>query len=132
MYLVLFVTADMLDYYNQLPQSSEKNYLWFKGLTLVGVSVPFWFFFLALELSSFMEDKMGYLSDPWNVVDLLGAFLQACILIITSTLILNDKMIISNENLRVIGAIAMFFMWIKNFFWMRIFSKYAHFITLIT
>ena len=39
---------------------------------------------------------------------------------------------VTEFNFRAIGAVTMFLFWIKCFFWMRIFSAYAHFITLIT
>jgi hypothetical protein len=44
----------------------------------------------------------------------------------------NEDQIISTFNIRIIGAVSCFLMWIKVFYWMRLFKYTAFLVTLIT
>ena len=63
---------------------------------------------------------------------MIGVILQATFMILTVIQFFFGDVHVSESNFRGVGAIAMYLFWIKNFFWMRIFSSYAHFITLIS
>jgi len=52
-------------------------------------------------------------------------------LILLNIDVISTKMIISARVIRTIGAVGCWILWIKVFYWMRLFKATAHFITLI-
>jgi len=49
-----------------------------------------------------------------------------------SMCVYDERLEFDVETIRVISALSSFIMWVKCFYWMRLFEKFAHFITLIT
>ena len=91
-----------------------------------------WIFFGSIELPQLFSDPMDYLSDVWNWIDIISITLNAVFLTMCTTCIFtqsNDTF--SMDNVRSVGGFACFFMWIKVFYWMRLFASLAYYVKLI-
>ena len=91
-----------------------------------------WIFFGSIELPQLFSDPMDYLSDVWNWIDIISITLNAVFLTMCSTCIFtksNDTF--SMDDVRSVGGFACFFMWIKVFYWMRLFASLAYYVKLI-
>jgi len=69
---------------------------------------------------------ISYFLDVWNMIDIGSLCLNAVYVFgeITNS--------IDHEQLQVIGSIAIFMMWFKLFYWMRLFKPFSAFIRMIT
>ena len=83
MYMVAYVTADLLDSTIIEDGAAEHGTFWCLIFLLSADSVLWTFFFLN-EFSAFREDPVEYFQDPWNYVDVTGIFLQATFMILTT------------------------------------------------
>jgi hypothetical protein len=90
--------------------------------------------FSSTEINSLIIDGWrDYFSDPWNCVDSISIAFNSIFLtlstlcVITETDYFDDQLII----VRSFGGFACFFMWIKVFYWMRLFSSLAYYVKLI-
>jgi hypothetical protein len=77
------------------------------------------------------ESGLQYFDDPWNCIDgaslgFNGGFLAMCCFNIV-----NENEYFDVEHIRSMGSFACFFMWIKVFYWMRLFSSLAYYVKLI-
>lgn len=84
------------------------------------------FTFLILEMIQIKKNGFSYFIDIWNVIDI-------------SSLIINVVFLygevsnnINNDTLQVIGSVAILLMWVKMFYWMRLFKPFSAFIRMIT
>ena len=69
---------------------------------------------------------ISYFFDVWNMIDIGSLALNA---VYVGGEITNS---VSHEQLQVYGAIAIFMMWFKLFYWMRLFKPFSAFIRMIT
>lgn len=88
------------------------------------------------EIKSFWANPRFYLTDPWNWVDLSIFFLANMFLVTLNMCVFNGTIygedgIYGIYTIRTYGAVCCWFMWIKVFYWMRIFRNFAYFITII-
>jgi hypothetical protein len=74
---------------------------------------------------------LGYLGDVWNWLDLGSFVFNTVFLVCINIDVAMGSIVIPIGVVRVIGAFACFLMWIKVFYWMRLFSGTAYFIKLI-
>ena len=82
--------------------------------------------FLILECIQIKNRGFAYILDIWNVVD-IGS------LILNSTYVYGEiTNSMSHETLQVLASVAIFFMWFKLFYWMRLFKPFSAFIRMIT
>jgi hypothetical protein len=95
---------------------------------LVGV---LWVGFFSIELAQIKENIQIYFRDVWNVFDFASLTLNAILIIMINLTIVSDSLIWEPLTLRTISSIAVWFLWIKTFYWMRLFEGTAYFITLI-
>jgi hypothetical protein len=90
-------------------------------------------YFASIEMRSLkLSGFYWYFVDPWNVLDVLSTCLNFAF---TTMLMINigfETNYLSKFMLRSIGGVASFCMWIKVFYWMRLFAFTAHYVTLIT
>lgn len=82
-------------------------------------------FFSFFEFRGLYTDKLYYFSSFWNYIDFCSIFINVGFIICDLTGV--DIM-----KLRVIGAAAVLCMWIKFFYYLRIFQPTAKFIRLLT
>ena len=86
------------------------------------------------EGGSLIRNPKDYYSDPWNYIDTSIVGL-VCLFLGTLnynvwTGIVHDG-IFQSDMIRTYGAVCAWFMWIKVFYWMRIFRSLAYFISII-
>ena len=82
--------------------------------------------FMILELIQLKKDGFRYFVSGWNVIDFCSLGLNAFYIYGEVT---NE---ISHYNLQIVGSVAVFIMWIKLFYWMRLFKPFSAFIRMIT
>jgi hypothetical protein len=92
----------------------------------------FWVKFMIIECRQLYSEGFDYFFDYWNWIDLTSATLNMIFLISVNLDVLSNHQIVTIEWVRTIGAVACWMMWFKVFYWMRLFKKTAHFITLIS
>jgi hypothetical protein len=107
------------------------NKLKFKAYVLVNVSLTLMICFGSLEVQQMFASGFQYFDDPWNCVDATSLGLNCSFLILSSIDIVNENEFIDVELIRSFGSFACFFMWIKVFYWMRLFSSLAYYVKLI-
>jgi hypothetical protein len=74
-----------------------------------------------------------YFIDYWNYIDFGSIVLNVWFIVMLNVNCLKgDNEIFSKNLVRLIAAIGGFFLWVKLFYWMRLFKVTAYFITLIT
>jgi len=84
-----------------------------------------------MEIKQFLKEPMGYLGDAWNWVDLLSFIFNFFFLIFINLNVGSGRIIVPISFTRIVGATSCFLMWIKVFYWMRLFKSTAYFINLI-
>tara|TARA_B110000285_G_scaffold234330_1_gene310895 strand:+ start:5703 stop:6308 length:606 start_codon:yes stop_codon:yes gene_type:complete len=84
-----------------------------------------------MEIQQFIKEPIGYLGDTWNWLDLLSFIFNTAFLIFINTNVLMGRILIPIDFTRIIGACCCYLMWLKVFYWMRLFSNTAYFINLI-
>jgi hypothetical protein len=82
--------------------------------------------FLLLELIQMRNKGLRYFTDAWNIMDFCSLVINAFYI---GGEVTNE---ISHHNLQIIGSVAVFIMWIKLFYWMRLFKPFSAFIRMIT
>ena len=92
----------------------------------------FWIGFASIELFQIIRNFEEYWYDYWNYIDnfaliLVGISLQSAIYAC-----IYESLMMEIRTSRTIGSIACFFLWIKVFYWMRLFKETAYYITLIS
>ena len=88
-------------------------------------------FFVLVELSQFYKHGiLLHMSDFWNWIDVTSLIFNA-IFIFSINMDLHASEVFTMNTLRLIGSVTAFLMWIKTFYWMRLFKTSASFITLI-
>lgn len=126
--------------YNLLPEGetfsevrqSEYEYTKLQTHLNLVLAIGLWTFFSSIELPQLFSDPVDYFSDIWNWIDTVSIVFNGIFLTICTTCIYTESTeIFGLEILRSYGAFACFFMWIKVFYWMRLFSSLAYFVKLI-
>jgi len=78
-----------------------------------------------------VSDGFSYLGDFWNVNDAVSLSFNSSFIICTTIDFIFERPIISLDIINTIGGFACFFMWIKVFYWMRLFEALAYYVKLI-
>ena len=77
----------------------------------------------------------SYLADVWNIIDLSSAALNLTLCSMFIYCLIKDKMdsdaLSSFMNTHTVAGFACMFMWLKVFYWCRLFSSLAYFVKLI-
>ena len=88
-------------------------------------------FFSQNELSALFEDGLGYFDDPWNFVDISITILSSIVQISFAISCYEEQALFSVQLFRNFGSFLCFFMWVKVFYWMRLFGSYSYYVKLI-
>jgi len=78
-----------------------------------------------------LVNGMEYFSDYWNCIDAISLSINSIYLTMLSTCFILGNELFQVELVRTFGAFACFFMLIKVFYWMRLFSSLAYYVKLI-
>ena len=87
--------------------------------------------FGSLELRQLFGSGLEYFADYWNCIDMTSLTLNFTFLMMFGVDLAAGDIIFSREAILAVGAFASFFMWIKVFYWMRLFSALAYYVKLI-
>lgn len=82
--------------------------------------------FLMLEIIQFKDDPFGYFTDFWNLLDF--ASLISC----ASYIYFELFKTIPNGALNLLGSVAVVLLWVKLFYWLRLFKPFSAFIRIIS
>ena len=89
--------------------------------------------FAGLEITQLWKSErpQEYFYDFWNCVDMISISLNYMFLMMFLINLIIEEAYFSHNLVLDIGSWAMFFMWIKVFYWFRLFETYAKYIKLI-
>jgi hypothetical protein len=87
--------------------------------------------FASLEVKQFSINGLAHFSDVWNTIDAISITLNIVFLGFMASCFYFRVEVVSLELTRSVGGFCNFFMWIKVFYWMRIFSSLAYYVNLI-
>lgn len=90
-----------------------------------------WISFASLEAGQMVENGIGYLSDYWNCIDAVSMILNFIFLWMSTINCVLEREYFAISSLHNIGGFVAFFMWIKVFYWMRLFANLAYYVKLI-
>ena len=90
------------------------------------VFFPLFLKFFYLELQQVKDDFVAYATDFWNILDMVS--LVAC----GSFILLDLFTSTSSEVLNLISAAAVLVLWMKLFYWLRLFKSFSAFIRMIS
>ena len=76
-------------------------------------------------------DGLEYFSDYWNCIDAVSLSINVIFLSMCTLNFSFENEFFQVELVRTFGAFSCFFMWIKVFYWMRLFSSLAYYVKLI-
>ena len=68
----------------------------------------------------------NYLSNFWNIFDLMSISANACVILMV------DFSDLDATQIKPYASVAVFLMWVKLFYWMRLFENQAGFIRLLS
>ena len=88
-------------------------------------------YFSYKEVLECYSSPVRYVKEFWNWFDLLQFFLNFSFMTFLMINVTSGYNIIDIHNIRTIGALAGWVMWIKVFYWMRLFKSTSYFIILI-
>lgn len=104
----------------------------FKGLVLSILALGFLFFFASLEYGQLMDSGWEYFSDVWNFIDMSSAGLNLTFCgLFLYTIATGGDMLVSFSTIHIIAAFGCFLMWLKVFYWCRLFGSLAYYVKLI-
>lgn len=133
MYLSVYHLGGFLEHLDHIEDGSsitnERNFVVFLSIIamcLIG-------FFVNIEYSQAKQSWSDYFIDYWNYIDALSLGLNFMFLVMLNTncfLVSNEYF--TKEKIRLNASVGCFILWVKLFYWMRLFKVTAYFITLIT
>jgi hypothetical protein len=88
-------------------------------------------YFSTIELRQYRAAGLSYFFDGWNMIDLTSLCLNFSFGSMFFVCVLYDEIFFQREQILSIASWAVFFMWIKVFYWFRLFTSYAYFVRLI-
>jgi len=95
-------------------------------LVCLVIFFPSYVWFFGLELKQVRGDAAAYFSNFWNVMDFIS--LIACGTFMVFSLITPE----SRDLLYTISALAVLILWMKLFYWLRLFKPFSAFIRMIS
>ena len=104
---------------------NDLNFKFMLEIACIVICGKQWIHFTLLELIQMGRSKCDYFTDFWNLIDLVSLGLNAAYVIME---IQNTH---TENQVNMIGSIAIAIMWVKMFYWMRIFKSYAAFIRMV-
>lgn len=129
------------DYASKSSDRAHRDRIRMQGLGLTVIALLLLLAFFSLELKQMNSMGMtNYLADVWNIIDLSSAMLNLSF----STMFIwclvtdevNNKINKSDASFsfvttHTVAGFACMFMWLKVFYWCRLFSNLAYYVKLI-
>lgn len=111
--------------------AQQKLFLKMRAYPLVSIATSLMICFGSLEIKSMFTDGIEYFSDPWNCIDAMSLSTNTVFLTMCTLNFSFENEYFDVELVRTTGAFSCFLMWIKVFYWMRLFSSLAYYVKLI-
>ena len=99
--------------------------------TFISIAIFFMVSFASLEIEQMVSDGFGYFEDPWNCIDMTSICTNAFYLYCCLHTYVTGEEAENVNTINMYGSFAVFFMWIKVFYWMRLFASLAYYVKLI-
>ena len=109
----------------------EYNNLKIKAYILTAISTSLMICFGSLEVKQMLVNGLEYFSDYWNCIDTVSILCNLTLISSYSYTLIMENEQIDIRLIRTFGAFASFLMWVKIFYWMRLFSSLAYYVKLI-
>jgi hypothetical protein len=78
------------------------------------------------------QKGMRYFESYWNLNDVTSLIINSFYITLFAVNIVKTQEYFPVEMIRIFGAFGAFTMWIKIFYWMRLFADFAFYIKLIS
>ena len=95
-------------------------------------AIIYWIKNVYNEIKELWRDRCSYFDDVWNYLDVPISVVSAIYMYRMSVDVIVGHTIYSETSVRTLGGVTISLLWIKMFYWMRLFSKTAYMIKLIT
>jgi len=117
-----------------LHDRTEKEVSTLEYLLIIGIEMSIIICiigFLGIELIQLNNGSIAeYISDFWNMTDVCSMILNATIIFLCHAAQHTES--IDFKTIRLIASVAVFIIWLKMFFWMRLFESTSGFIRMLT
>lgn len=100
-------------------------------LVFVGIALCLISYFGFIELRQLRQSGFSYFYDTWNFIDMSSWALNFSFMSMFFLCVVLREEYFQREVILTIGSWGMFLMWIKVFYWFRLFSSYAYYVRLI-
>ena len=109
-------------------QSDSKNlsFEYFAKIACIVYWGKMFVTFTILEIIQSRRIGLSYFTDFWNLIDLAALLISAFYMVGSLSGFLYE------QNQQIVGSVAALLLWIKMFYWMRLFRAFAAFIRMIT
>lgn len=121
----------MLDDLNNPNEGIPTYTKWISSLLSLLATVG-WFNQAKSEFDQIRTLKWEYFFDYWNVIDITTLIVSFAFLGMLNFSVITEISFFPNHIMRQFGGLSCFLLWIKIFYWMRLFKSTAYFVTLIT
>lgn len=101
-------------------------------LTLTMILEIYWCYHVWSESKEWIRDGISYFKDVWNYLDLIITFISQLYMSQFLVDMITNQAYFKITFVRTCGGMTLFLLWLKMFYWMRLFSETAYFIKLIT
>jgi len=124
-FLTYFVSFQIYSTKMVTSSGSEFNWGWILEWTALVLWAKGFVIFFMLELIQFKDNPTGYITSFWNMLD-LGS-LVSCTLFIYFQFFHDISQAMNN----LIGSVAVLLLWVKLFYWLRIYKEFGAFIRMV-
>jgi hypothetical protein len=144
MLLMAILTGETVDFWSEnkaqrLMHPTDKDiinldfWITLRAFIFTGISMFIMMGFFALEITQMWKSEtMGdYFGDFWNCLDVISLSFNYVFLVMFLIDLILKELYFGHNLILDIGSWCMFFMWIKVFYWFRLFTTYAKYIKLI-
>ena len=124
-FLVYFICFSYYVTYLSTEHSNEMDFNFCIEYACLIIAGKMFITFVLLECIQFYREGYEYLMSFWNILDIASLVMNLTYVICEMNNYLEENQI------NLIGSICIAIMWVKMFYWMRIFKSFAAFIRMV-
>lgn len=98
----------------------------FCKIVSIGLFSVLWIYLAKYEFTQFFDEPSAYFTSFWNFMDLFSLLFTAVFVMLDVT----NAVSVSTNN--VVGSVAVLLLWMKLFYWLRIYKQFSSFIRMIS
>jgi len=118
--------------FDQTPEVvAERDAVRLSMEIMIPIAMFLMLFFLAFEVPQMLDMGASYIFDTWNFIDVSIVYLNMIFLIMIVGDLIKEQVYFPLEIMQIVGSFGIFMMWLKVFYWCRIFSSLAYYVKLI-